>query len=384
MATKRQENPVRETDLLRTLGDQVAPRPVSWLVLVGLIFAGSALLLLLVSSLGPLRRKPQSALEQPADQALLSAAVSAYERADWDGAERLFRTIHERFPDNARSQDYLDRIELTRRDAEILARAEEALVAGQPVRARQLSERVAPNSRLFAQAEGLTRSAMAQDATAPADRSAEVAGQPPAVDVRAALGEAQALYEDGRFAEAVQRAEGLAQRATGPVQIELSQWANDAGSFGKIYLALPTDEPSLLLSLGEVQTAVELDERVSDGHYAHGLRLRAAKALTGRATALGQNGHLIDACGELVRARAFAGRALTFREGGNPVLDRRCETEAARRVNQARTLERKRSARGPHDGQLSPEARALFEQARAMSLPTSAAHVAAEQALARP
>src|SRR4051794_25371697 len=124
MATKRQEPQVRESELLRALGEQTAPRPVSWLMLVGLILAGSGALVLLVSSLGPLRRKPVPELEQRADPELMTAAVSAYERADWDGAERLFRTIHGRFPDNTRSQDYLDRIELTRRDAETLARAE--------------------------------------------------------------------------------------------------------------------------------------------------------------------------------------------------------------------------------------------------------------------
>ena len=42
------------------------------------------------------------------DPELLRAAVAAYERADWDTAERLFRSIHARFPDNARVQDYLD------------------------------------------------------------------------------------------------------------------------------------------------------------------------------------------------------------------------------------------------------------------------------------
>ncbi|MFT3921236.1 MAG: hypothetical protein QM778_01750 [Myxococcales bacterium] len=375
---------MRESQLLRALAEQTAPRPVSWLMVVALVVVGSAAILLLVGSLGPLRHKPRLTLEPPVDPQLLKAAVSAYERADWDSAERYFRTIHERYPANARSQDYLDRIELTRRDAELLARAEESLVAGQPERARILSERVSPNSRLFAQAEGVTRSALAHGSSAEPPRQDGVA-----VDVKAALGEALSRYEDGKFQEAVSRAQGLAQRATGVAQLELQRWASDAREFGGIQpvvssLSAGTDDAAVLGALSVFQRAIELDERCSEGHYARALRARAAKALLARAATLGQGGRLVDACADLVKARFFAGRALTFAEGGNPAMERRCESEAARRVNQARALERRRvPSKGGEPAPRDPSAVALYEQARALSLPGSPAHLAADQALAR-
>jgi len=376
---------LRESQLLRALAEQTAPRPVSWLMIAGLVVVGGAVSVLLVRSLGPLHHAPRSVREQSVDPELLRAAVSAYERADWDSAERLFRTIHERYPENARSQDYLDRIELTRRDAERLTRAEEALVAGQPERARQLAERVAPNSRLYAQAEGVTRSALAHEVPLPS--SANVGAT--ATDVRPALGEALALYEEGKFEDAASRAEALARGAIGDAHAELERWAHDAREFGEVFprVAAPVGGDSadagVLSSLSDYQATITLDERLSEGHYARPLRARAAQALLGRAASLSQTGHLTDACGELVRARFFSGRALTFREGGNPVLERRCEGEAARRVGQARALERRR---GPGKGQpraSEPTARALYEQALALSLPGSPAHLAAQQALAR-
>jgi hypothetical protein len=221
-------------------------------------------------------------------------------------------------------------------------------------------------------------------AQSPAEASAASVGQL-APSVRPALGEALALYEDGKFVEAVQRAQGLAQGATGEARGELADWARDVTTFATLYQSLPNADTALLGALKEVQTAAQLDERLSNGKYARALRIRAARALVGRASSLGQNGHLVDACGELVRAHALAARSLTFREGGNPVLERRCESEAMRRVNQARMLERRRVSKpSAHKVQTPiPEAQVLFEQARSMSLPGSPAHLAAEQALGR-
>jgi hypothetical protein len=369
MSADRQEPGLREAELLRALGEHTAPRPVSWALALGLVLGGGAFVTLVVRSVGQMTERPTVVLEQTVDPELWSRAVSAYKRADWDAAQRLFSGLRERYPDNSRAKDYLDRIELTRRDAELLDRAEEALVGGQPERARVLSERVAANSPLFAQAETLSRNAQAQvqEGHAAGFRSPpEVAARMPSA-ARAALGEALALYEEGRFEEAAQRAQTLSARARGPVQEQLTRWANDAVSFASIYRKLPAEGPGLLAQRANLETAVSLDERLSDGHYARTLRARAAQAWMERAASLLQNGQIVDACGELIKARTFVARP-----SGNPALERRCESEAGRRVAQARGLERKRPE----------EARALYEQARALSLPGSPARRAADQHLA--
>ncbi len=348
------------------LGDNTTSRPLGVGLLVLLVIIGATLVTLLVFTVGSIERAPRrghDATRVPPD--LMAQAVAAYERADWDEAARLFEQIRELGPKSVRTEYFLTRIELTRKDAETLARAEEALVAGEVERAKPLALEVAPNSPLFAQAESFLRGAAKAAQEQVRAKSAEPAGKLSA-EVRVALGEALALYEAGKFEEATQRARELAARGTGSVQTELLGWARDAEAFAPLQRALSADDQALLGQLDTVERAVALDLRLSEGHYARVLKLRAGRALAAQSSELYHQGRLFDACAAFVRATQFSSQ-----ERASVGLERRCENEAMRRLGQARAIE----ARTPS------AAKALYEQVRLLSLPGNSAYRAAEAAL---
>lgn len=339
-------------------------------LLTGLIVVSLGLVLTLVFGVGAMTAVPRRQLEEVVDSELIGHAAAAYERADWPEAARLFQEIRQQFPGHKRTEYFLVRIELTRRDAEVLARAEEAWVLGESERARALAAEVAPNSPLFAQAEGFIRAAeRAQRAGGSAEpRARQTSSAGLGVGVWAALGEAVALYEGGQFEEAAQRAQGLADRATGGTQKELAAWATDAATFGPLYRGLPAEPEALLQKLDDVERAIALDARLSEGYYARGLKTRAAKALAASAAKLSAQGRWADACELSVRAASLSPQE---RLGGS--FERRCENDAMRKVTQARAAE----ARAP------ALAKALYEQARMLSTSGNPAQRAAEAALVR-
>src|SRR5688500_5535044 len=141
-----------------------APRsqPLSWAAVASLVLLGLAMCAGAAVAAGSVAARPRPRPAPQADPTLLAEAVQAYEAGEWEEAERAFRKVLEQAPEPARAQDYLDRLALTRKDAERLTQAEEALVAGDPRLASQLASAVAPSSPLFAQAERVARSAHEQ------------------------------------------------------------------------------------------------------------------------------------------------------------------------------------------------------------------------------
>jgi hypothetical protein len=186
------------------------------------------------------------------------------------------------------------------------------------------------------------------------------------LDVTVALGEALALYEAGSFGEAVNRAVSLAEQAQPSVRSELLDWAQDARRFAQRYQSLPRDDANLARHSSEVMEAVTLDERLSDGHYARDLRVRMANALATLAQVLFDRNEHAEACARAQEAAAFATRH-------EPVeaLSRRCESEAFKRIGQARELER------THPDQ----ALKLYRQAETIAFIGSASHRAAQAAI---
>jgi hypothetical protein len=342
-------------------------RPLGWVWVGALVALGLALCAggaLAVASVAPKPRLPSA---PQADPRAFSDAVGAYERGEWEQAELAFRKVLEQAPGHARAEDYLERLALTRRDAERLAQAEEALVRGEPRRASQLASAVAPNSPLFAQAERVARSAHDELARSPApSREQPSEPAPRALDITVALGEALALYEAGSFAEAIDRATSLAQQAQSDVRAELLDWAQDARRFAQRYQTLPRDDANLARHSSEVMEAVTLDERLSDGHYARDLRIRMAGALSTLAAVLLDQQHHAEGCARAQEAAAFA-----VRHERVEALSRRCESEAFKRIAQARGMERAHP----------DEALKLYRQASTIAFIGSASHRAAQAAI---
>lgn len=346
-------------DLELTVG-RSEPKPLSWPSVAALTLVGGALIVGFVGSVAHGPKRPVREAHAAQDIPELGAAIEAYRAQQWDDAERMFQAIQARHPGDGRVQSYLERIALTRRDAERLAQAEEALVAGDLERARTLAAAVPPNSALFAQAERLARGA-GGDAEGAGGRRA-----PLDVDLRVALGEALALYADGQFEEAAARAEGLSSQASWAARKGLSDWAEGVLRFARAYRALPADPSAWVGASSEVRKLIELDDYLSEGTYARSLRTQLSGALTARAEQLLNRGAVADACAVVREARG-----LRSHEGRVLALERRCEAEAQRKLIQARALGRQRS----------DAARALYEQVRATAPEGSAPHRAAEQAL---
>jgi len=304
--------------------------------------------------------------EQAVDPALLAEGVRAFDSGDWKAAVRAFERVLRGTPGHARALDYLDRIELTLQDADRLRLAEEALVAGQVFDAERLSLAVPPSSPLYAQAEAIARTAVEQRARPPAE---VVPGQDPALtvtptlDVKSALGEAVALYEAGRFADAAARAESLAEQATPETRENLLKWAQDCRKFAQRYAQLPEDALNLVRHTREAAEAIALDEHLSDGHYARKLREQAASALSQLARVLLDGGDVLGACERGREATEFDPRSVEVL-----ALLARCSAEADRKVAQARAMESQRP----------DQALKLFRQALALSERNSRAYRAAQ------
>jgi len=292
--------------------------------------------------------------------------VRAFDSGDWQASVRAFERVLRAQPNHARALDYLDRIELTQRDADRLRLAEEALVAGQVFDAERLALAVPPSSPLYAQAEAIARTSVEQRARAP---GTVLPGQDPTLavtptlDVKSALGEALALYEASRFTEAAARAQSLAEQATPETRRNLLSWAQDCRKFAQSYTRLPEDPINLVRHTREAMEAITLDERLSDGRYARKLREQTAAAVAELGRVLLDGGDALGGCERVREAAEFDPRASQVHG-----LLARCAAEADRKVNQARAME----------GQRPEQALKLFRQALALSERNSRAYRAAQ------
>jgi len=300
--------------------------------------------------------------ERAIDPQLLAEGVRAFESGDWKASVRAFERVLTVQPGHARALDYLDRIELTLQDADRLRRSEEALVAGETIDAERTALTIAPNSPLYAQAEALARTSQKQ--REPAQRTARL-GEPAlegpltGLSVQAALGEALALYEAARFADADARALSLAEQATPETRQRLLAWAQDCRKFAQHYTHLPEDDLNFVRHTAQVAEAIELDERLSDGHFARKLREQMARALSELSRVLLDGGDALGGCERAKEAQEFDAR-----NGGVAALIKRCDAEAGRKIDQARAMESERPE----------QALRLLRQALALSSRNSREH----------
>jgi tetratricopeptide (TPR) repeat protein len=150
----------REAELSEVLSSYADPRAVSYRFVTGFVLLG--LLLCASVALAGARSVRQVPFRfEAAPPASFERGVAAYERGDWEDALKAMREAAKASP-APRIADYVERLNLVHRDGERLAKAEEALDADEPERALVLAALVAPNSPLFAQAEGLGRKARAR------------------------------------------------------------------------------------------------------------------------------------------------------------------------------------------------------------------------------
>lgn len=306
--------------------------PPSWLSLWSRLGAGFVLSVSVAWLIAGAQRVSHRTFPISPDPALMLQAVEAYEHGEWNAAVRNFELILQRAPRHARTLDYLDRIELTMMDAERLRRAEEALVADRPQEAERLALSVPPNSPLYAQAEAVSRTARTRTDRKASD--ARGAGLHGTIDVRPALTEALALYQAGRFGEAASRALSLAESARGEARADLVRWAHDTRRFAERFRALPDDPVNLVRHTAEALEAAQLDEQLSDGHYARKLRAETSEVLYHLARVLLDSGDMVGGCTRLMEAQQFAPR-----DARAPSYSRRCEGDAQRKVALARSME---------------------------------------------
>ncbi len=346
-------------------GAYEARQPMSWGAWCLFVVLGLGLTVGIAWFGATLRPARTQQREQPVDPELLADGVRAYESGDWKASVRAFERVLSVRPGHARALDYLDRIELTLQDADRLRTAEEALVAGQAYDAEHLALAVPPNSPLYAQAEALARTSIEQRARTPQVVQGglnQVSGPPPRLNVNAALGEALALYEAGRFPDAAARALSLAEQATPEARESLLRWAEDCRRFAQRYSQLPEDSPNLVRHTSQVLEAIELDERLSDGHYARKLRQQAGDAVSDVARVLLDGGDALGGCERAKEAFAFDARAPRVL-----ALLARCDAEADRKVSQASLME----------ANLPAQALKLYRQALALATRNSRAFRAA-------
>jgi hypothetical protein len=176
MQENAEDGGAREAELLEVLSAYAEPRAVSFRFVAGFVLLGlvsCASLAWLVA--GAPRREPLRL--EPSAAAGFQRGVGAFRAADWDEALRLMReaqsALDEPLP---RVEDFVERLELILRDEERLSRVEQALAESDPARALSVAALIAPNSPLFAQAEGLERKARTQlQASTPSEREQPVA-----------------------------------------------------------------------------------------------------------------------------------------------------------------------------------------------------------------
>jgi hypothetical protein len=162
MQQNLEDGGAREAELVEVLASYAEPRAVSFrfvavFALLGLLACAS---LAWLTARAP-RRVPLRF--EPEPTASFQRGVQAFRSGDFREALHFMREAQSalRHP-VPRVEDYIERLELIRRDEERLERAEQALEANEPARALALTALFAPNSPLFAQAEGLGRNARAQ------------------------------------------------------------------------------------------------------------------------------------------------------------------------------------------------------------------------------
>ncbi len=340
--------------------------PMRWGAWCLFVAAGVAMTLGIAWLGASLRPATARHRERPVDPALLAEGVRAFDSGDWKASVRAFERVIQLKPGHARALDYLDRIELTLEDADRLRLAEEALVAGQVFDAERFSLAVPPSSPLYAQAEAIARTAVEQRAQPPsvvAPGQDPTSAVTPTLDVKSALGEAVALYEAGRFADAAARAKALAEQATPETRENLLNWARDCLRFAQRYGQLPEDALNLVHHTRDAAEAIALDEHLSDGHYARKLREQTASALLQLARVLVDGGDILGGCERAREATEFDPRSVE-------VLAQLagCAVEADRRVAQARAMASQRPG----------QALSLFRQALALSYRGSRAYRAAQ------
>jgi len=152
----------REAALSEVLSSYVEPRAVSYRFVAAFVVAGLLGCVALAWAASQVPTRSPVRFEAGASD-LMARGVAAFHRGDWDEAERLLREAAAHSPQaQARFADYAERLVLIRRDGERLARAEEALEAGDPERALDQLASIGANSPLFAQAEVLSRAARAR------------------------------------------------------------------------------------------------------------------------------------------------------------------------------------------------------------------------------
>ena len=198
MVDEKQACTAREADLSEVLALYAEPRAVSYGFVIGFVLLG-LLGSVLVALAGARVKRSRPLRFETNVTSSFERGVAAYKRGEWDEALRAMRqaerAVHPsyaaRAPEGAlrppppRVADYIERLSLVHRDGERLTRAEQALDADEPERALVLAALVAPNSPLFAQAEGLGRKARARiaaDLRSEPPVRAEVSEEPVVVD----------------------------------------------------------------------------------------------------------------------------------------------------------------------------------------------------------
>lgn len=162
LAQETRARALREAALSEVLSSYVEPRAVSYRFVAGFVVAGLLGCISVAWTASQLPSHAPARFEAAAPESL-EKGIAAFNRGDWDEAERLLRKTAPHSPQvAARLEDYGERIALIRRDGERLARAEEALDGGDPEQALALAGTVGANSPLYAQAEVLSRAARAQ------------------------------------------------------------------------------------------------------------------------------------------------------------------------------------------------------------------------------
>jgi hypothetical protein len=164
----------REAALSEVLSSYIERRAVSYRFVAVFVVLGLVGSVTLAWTASMATARPSLRFEAAGSE-LMRRGVAAFDRGDWDEAERILREAAEAAPRvPVRLSDYAERLALIRRDGERLARAEEALEADSPARALAQVALIGANSPLFAQAEVLSRAARAQ---AEAELLAEQAAQ---------------------------------------------------------------------------------------------------------------------------------------------------------------------------------------------------------------
>ena len=172
------------------------------------------------------------------------------------------------------------------------------------------------------------------------DRSAGAGSSQPAPRDRGGSGGANAddrvlsLYRQGSFSSAVDLARREAASQTGADRNALMRLGDRIERFARDYEASRRGAAQDANGLRAMESAVALDERISDGHYARQLRPRLLEAHISMAQRALAANNPAQGCRSVQQATALGGRTAALRS-----LAQRCEREAATLVSDARSLE---------------------------------------------